>query len=222
MKFEKNLTVNRYIWAQQTLKSILDQNPAIKTVFDVGSRDEILYQYCEELSINYQSFDLAPLADNSRQWDIENPFPYDDPQADLITFLEVIEHLNNPWISIKNIAGVLKKDGYLLLTTPSPAWSNSRLNLLMKGNLSCFTQNDLDNNHHVFTPWPHIVEKLLHDNGFKIVKAVTIDGNTKIFDQQLSLLRFPLQIVYRLIKKLIEVFDHNSSGMSYAILAQKV
>ena len=222
MIFKENLQLNRYNWANKTLKNLIKDDNKVVSLFDIGSRDEILKKYCEHPQIKYTGFDLDPLSNNTRKWDIEQPFPYTDPKADIITFLEVVEHLNNPWMSFKNLSNTLKPRGYLLLTTPNPTWSNSRVNLLFKGQLSCFTQGDLDNNHHVFTPWPHILEKLLNDNGFKIIEYVTLDGNTNIFDKSLSPTKFPIQLGYRLIKKAIEIIDPRSRGMSYAILAQKL
>jgi SAM-dependent methyltransferase len=222
MKLKDNLTLNRYEWAQQTIKKLLDTGGKLTSLFDIGSRDEVLKGYCINSDIAYKGFDLMPLVDTIRQWDIEVPFPYQDDKADIIAFLEVIEHLNNPWISIKNLANVLNPNGYLLITTPNPSWSNARVNLLTNGQLSCFTQDDLNYNHHVFTPWPHIVEKLLTDNGFRILEFVTLDGKTHMFAKGLSPLRFPVQMGFRLIKKIIELRDPKARGMSYAILAQKV
>jgi len=220
MKPNANLNIDRYTWARETIKKIATATSGAK-LFDIGSRDEIFHKYCADLPVTYFGFDRQPLTANIRQWDIENRFPYEDGQADIITFLEVVEHLNNPWISIKNLADTLKPKGYLLLTTPNPAWSNARINLLMKGQLSCFTDNDLDVNHHVFTPWPHIIKKLLSDNGFSIANYVTLDGKTRIFAKPLSPLKFPVQIGFRLTKKLIELSNNGACGMSYAILAQK-
>jgi 2-polyprenyl-3-methyl-5-hydroxy-6-metoxy-1,4-benzoquinol methylase len=136
--------------------------------------------------------------------------------------LEIIEHLNNPWLSMKNVAETIESGGYLILTTPNPAWSNSRLDLLRKGFLTCFTQSDLDLNHHVFTAWPHVIEKLLHDNNFEIIEYSTLDGNTLLFDKNLGGLAAPVQLVFRMIKKSIEAKNPASCGMSYGIIAKRI
>ena len=112
--------------------------------------------------------------------------------------------------------------GYLVLTTPNPAWSDSRINLLTSGYLSCFTRSDLELNHHVFTPWPHIVNRILTDSGFEIIEYSTLDGKTNIFDKNLKGLSLPIKLLSRLIKKGIEYRDKNSCGMSYGIIAKRI
>jgi hypothetical protein len=81
---------------------------------------------------------------------------------------------------MKNISAAMAPGGFLILTTPNPGWSTSRISLILKGFLTCFTQSDLDLNHHVFIAWPHILKKLLSDNDFEIVEYVTLDGPTKL------------------------------------------
>ena len=123
---------------------------------------------------------------------------------------------------MKNIGQTIAPGGYLILTTPNPAWSSSRVELLKSGYLSCFRQSDVDLNHHVFTPWPHIVKKLLHDSGFKILEYSTLDGKTVIFDKNLRGLSAPAQLISRLFKKSIERKDPAACGMSYGIIAQQI
>jgi ubiquinone/menaquinone biosynthesis C-methylase UbiE len=61
----------------------------------------------------------------------KSPFP--DEAFDLCTFLDVIEHVENPDNAIKEIHRVLKKEGFLLLTTPNvAAWYNRLLLLFGK------------------------------------------------------------------------------------------
>jgi len=192
------------------------------TLFDIGSRDSVLTEYISEKDISYNGFDLEPLDKSARQWDIEEPFPYADPHPQIITMLEIVEHLKNPWLCMKNIAGIIEPGGYLILTTPNPAWSTSRVDLLKSGYLSCFTQSDLDLNHHVFTPWPHIINRLLTDSGFEIIEYSTLDGKTKIFDKNLKGITIPFQLIARGMKKMIELKDRASIGMSYGIIAKRI
>ena len=223
MILKDNLWLNRYEWASKTIKAIADQNTGINmTLFDVGSRDNILKGYLQTVPIQYRGFDLEPLDPTTEKWDIEEPFPYSYPSPQAIAFLEVLEHLNNPGLSLKNIGNLLKPGGILILTTPNPQWSTSRLSLFSTGSLTCFTQADLDLNHHVFTPWLHVVEKLLTDAGFEIDEYVTLDGKTKVFDKTLRGGNIFKKLFARMVKKIIESRDPASCGMSYGIVAKKI
>jgi hypothetical protein len=224
MQLKENSLLNRYEWAAKKIKEISDDYLKTQniTVYDIGSRDNVLKKYITQPGIVYKGFDLDPLDKSAEKWDIEAPFPYDYPAPQIITLLEIIEHLKNPWICMKNISETMMKGGYLVLSTPNPAWSDSRINLLTKGYLSCFTPSDLELNHHVFTPWPHIVKRLLTDSGFEILEYSTLDGKTNIFDRNLKGFSMPLKLLSRLAKKTIERGDTASCGMSYGIIARRI
>jgi len=222
MILKENSPLNRYEWASEKIKTICgEQTDQALSIFDIGSRDNVLGGYLNGYSVTYKGFDLDPITDSAQKWDIEDPFPYPYPSPHVVTFLEVLEHLNNPWICLKNIANVIRPGGYLILTTPNPKWSTSRVDLLVNGRLTCFTQSDLDLNHHVFIPWVHIVEKLLTDSGLEIVEYVTLDGKTKIFDKNLTGGNMIKRFFSRVVKKYIESRDPSACGMSYGVVAKK-
>jgi len=222
MVLNGNLQLNRYEWASGKIKNILnEQEGQAITLFDIGSRDNILKEYLLDCSFEYKGFDLDPITPITEKWNIEEPFPYLYPQPQVVALLEVIEHLNNPSLCLKNIGNTVMSGGYLILTTPNPKWSTSMVNLFATGELSCFTQSDLDLNHHVFTPWVHIVEKILLDSGFNIIEYVTLDGKTTVFDNTLFKGNILKKFIARSIKKIIESRDPSSCGMSYGIVAKK-
>jgi len=224
MQLKENSTLNRYEWSAIKINEIADCYFKSKkiTLYDVGSRDNVLKKYIAPTGVDYYAFDLEPLDKTAEEWDIEKPFPYKHAAPQIITMLEIVEHLKNPWICMKNIAETIEPGGYLILTTPNPGWSNSRIDLLKGGYLSCFSQSDLDLNHHVFTPWPHIVTRLLTDSGFEIQEFSTLDGKTNIFDKNLKGLTIPFKLISRLAKKAIELRDKTSCGMSYGIIAKRI
>jgi len=45
--------------------------------------------------------------------------PYKERQFDVVTALEVIEHIDNPLLALKEIHRVLKKNGTFVMTTPN-------------------------------------------------------------------------------------------------------
>ncbi|MGZ3757428.1 MAG: class I SAM-dependent methyltransferase [Mucilaginibacter sp.] len=223
MYLKENSPLDRYNWTAQKIEEICSRysETAEINLFDVGARDNILKKYITSTAVNYRAFDLEPLDASAEEWNIEQPFPYKHTAPEIVTMLEIVEHLNNPWLCLKNIAQTMKPGGYLILTTPNPAWSSSRLELLKSGYLSCFRKSDLDLNHHIFTPWPHIINKLLTDSGFEIIEYSTIDGQTKLFDKNLMGLALPFRLISRAVKKIIELRDRTSCGMSYGIIAKR-
>lgn len=174
----------------------------------------------QSLGLDYMAFDISPPNDGVIQWNVETPCP-SDKSADVVILLEVVEHLNNPWQGLKNIAATIKPGGFLILTTPNPGWSDSRLSLLRKGVLTMFTQKDLDVNHHVFTPWRHIVLKLLSDNRLTLLHADSIGGNTKLSAPPFWGWKMPGRLAYRTMKKILERTDPASIGGLYGLVAKK-
>lgn len=220
MKFNGNSRLTRFEYAA---KYVLEkaQNKPGAVLYDIGSKDAILNKYVgDKTDVRTYSFDLNPKNEGVLAWNIENPLPYEIPKANIICMLEVIEHLNNPWKSIKNCIDSLDKGGYILITSPNPHWSRSRLGFLSQGYIDCFTQTDLDENHHVFTAWPHIVEKLLTDCGCEIESYHTIEGRTRLLESPIKWY-FPLQFVNRALRIMVESYDEKAAGICYAIIARK-
>jgi len=219
----QNLWQDRYEWASERIINIFnDRKSPDFILFDIGSRDDILKKHLLTIPVLYKGFDLDPIGPETEKWDIEERFPYAHRSPHVVALLEVIEHLKNPGICLDNIGKIMQPGGYLILTTPNPQWSTSRLSLLSTGVLTCFTQSDLDVNHHVFTPWVHVVEKLLKDAGFEIQEYVTLEGKTRIFDENLRGGNSLKKLIARIIKKLIERRDPGACGMSYGIIAKKI
>lgn len=216
MVISQNLSINRYQWASSVINNLTEVKPVI---YDIGAKDSVIKPSISK-DINYQGFDLNPEVASIKQWDINNESPDLANTADYVIFLEVLEHLTNPWNCISNVAKVLKTGGKLILTTPNPFWSESRFTLFVEGKMPCFTVSDLELNHHVFTPWPHIVERLLKDNGFMVEEWVMLDGKTPVFDQHLK--KNPFRIFKRLAKRWMESRSKMACGMSYGIIARKL
>lgn len=210
----------RFSWAIQTIEHLRLENTHIRTVFDVGSGNESLRHSIKSMGLDYQSFDLFPQNENVRKWNVEESFPYTGT-ADVIVCLEIVEHLNNPWLGMGNIAAVLPPGGFLIMTTPNPSWSESRLHLLSAGVLGMFTEEDLRLNHHVFTPWQHVVRALLLDSGLDDIHFHPLGSHTAVLSRPFWGLKLPLRVGFRLLKKLIESLDSTAIGPLYGVHAQK-
>jgi len=214
-----NLAISRYEWAYQCLHELLPVAPS-RIVSDIGAGDGKMHSLTEAVGGHWQGFDLAPQLPEVHSWNLDYPAPTKSQSAGIIVMLDVLEHLSNPWLGIQHLGETLLPEGFLILTVPNPRWSRSRLYALAQGYPACFTQSDLDVNHHVFTPWPHVVEKLLNDTGFGIESYVTLDGSTGWPGGPYNL-RYPLRCAVALLNMAIEKRDSSACGMSYGIVAQK-
>ena len=63
--------------------------------------------------------------------DASNIFPFKDEVFDIVIANQVIEHLNNTDIFVKEIRRVLKKDGYCVVATPNLAGLQNIFSLIM-------------------------------------------------------------------------------------------
>lgn len=168
----------------------------------------------------YYGFELSPAAVGIQKWDLNYPLGASHPRAGIALLLDVIEHCDNPGIALRHVAQVIAPNGWLLVTSPNPCWSRSRLHALTKGVPVCFTEEDLNLNHHVFTPWPHILMQYLINEGFVIHEYVTLDGRAswpRGRTERLYIMRLFLAVVMMSI----EQWDPKACGLSYGLLARK-
>ncbi len=193
-------------------------NPRV--VYDIGAGDGSTREHVEALGLQWCGFDLHPEKAEISRWDLDDPCPVGSSDCGLVLLLEVIEHLRNPGRALRHVAQVLPAGGLLLISTPNPRWSRSRLDALRTGFLTCFTQQDLDTNSHVFPVWPHVLERLLQESGFSVVKYLCLDGATRWPRRPLTL-RYPIRFAYAAASKWLESRDPSACGMAYAILARR-
>ena len=68
--------------------------------------------------------------------DLLRPLPYADASFDAVAFIEVIEHLENPFAPLREFARILVPGGHLVISTPNYASLERRLVYLLTGNLA--------------------------------------------------------------------------------------
>src|SRR6185437_14222236 len=209
-----NLDQSRYMYAANAMRRY---GTSGSVVFDVGAGDGRMQQEANDAGLIWRGFDLDPQEPAIRRWDLSTPSTAEE-KAGIVLMLDVIEHMVNPGLVLGNVAHAMKSDAILILTAPNPRWSRSRVHALLHGYPTCFTESDLDNNGHVFTPWPHVMLKLLADAGFAIEEYVTLDGKT-VWPWPPSSLNYPLRLAHAAINKAIEWGDPSACGMSFGMLA---
>jgi SAM-dependent methyltransferase len=184
-------------------------------ISDIGAGYGHMQQKIEAVGGIWQPFDYVKKMDFSIIWDLNIAAPENTAKAGMVVFLEVLEHLGNPLLGIQNIANHMENGGILILTTPNPQSGKNRLNLLLKGTLYAFQEKHLEE-HHVFTPWEHLVRYFLESAGFEILEYAIVDTAYK--HRKLTSLKDGLKFY---LEKLIEFKNDKAKGMSYGIVAIK-
>lgn len=213
-----NFDGTRYDYAADYLASLPKGQPL--TIVDIGSGSSIVRERANAVhgdTLSFLEYDLFAKSENVTELDIEKASP--GPQiADVVLMMDVVEHLWNPGQAMLNVAETLKPGGTLILTTPNPAWSKTRVMFPFADTINCFTVRDLESNHHVFTPWLHIVVRLLENCGFTVKEHTTLESELKAPNRPLSL-SYPLRLFAWMAGKLIESTEPKSMGINYALRA---
>lgn len=184
-------------------------------ISDIGAGFGHMKQKIEAVGSVWQPFDYFKKMNYSIVWDLNDVAPINVSKPGMVIFLEVLEHLGNPLLGIQNIAIHMEKGGILILTTPNPQSSKNRLNLLLKGTLYAFQEKHLVE-HHVFTPWEHVVRHFLESAGFEILEYAIVD--TAYQNRKLTSFKDGLKFY---LERLIELKNYKAIGMSYGIVAIK-
>ncbi|MBD1916321.1 MULTISPECIES: class I SAM-dependent methyltransferase [Cyanophyceae] len=95
----------------------------------------------------------------------------DNEVFDLITSIEVIEHLENPGRLFQHVSTLLAPSGYFLLTTPNLHSVLCRMRLLLTGNLRQFDAKGEPT--HIYPVFLAPLERLLALHGLEITEKWT-------------------------------------------------
>jgi len=184
-------------------------------ISDVGAGFGMMEEHVKAVGGIWQPFDYYKKMERSIIWDLNNSYPAECKKAGIILFLEVLEHLSNPQLGIKHLSEHLEKGGYIILTTPSPQSAQNRFSLLTKGVLYAFQPKHLPE-HHVFTPWEHIVQHFMEEEGFEMLEWFRVDP-----PKHTLMTLNPKVLVLHSIYRIIEWLNPLSKGLSYGLVARK-
>ena len=214
MKEKINIFKDRAIFANEMLDKYYKTSPNT-IVSDIGSGFGHMQNKIESLGATWQPFDYVRKIDKAIIWDLNKPCPIEAKNAGTVIFLEVLEHLGNPQLGLQNITKHIEVGGILILSTPNPSSSQNTVNLFLKGRLFSFQEKHLVE-HHVFTPWEHIVRFFLEECGFEILEYASIDiSNSQNRNSNIK------DIFKRKMETIIEKRNPKAIGMSYGIVARK-
>lgn len=129
--------------------------------------------------------------------DLADPLPYPDGHFDAVACVDGIEHLENPFATVREFRRVLRPGGLLVLSTPNISAIRSRVRFLLTGCHNKFKRplNEAAPSpaHHVTPltyPW---LRYLLHTNGFRIA---AVRANRVKFPSHLYLPLYPLAALF--------------------------
>jgi len=205
----------RDVFADKMLKKYA-KNISNKVVSDIGAGFGLMREPIESKGFVWQPFDYVRKIPEATMWDLTNPAPKNAKKATGVVLLEVIEHAGNPAKAIENIAQHMESGGVLILTTPNPQSSKNTINLFLKGSLYSFQPKHLEE-HHVFTPWEHIVQFFLQNNGFEIKEYAIID-----VEYQSRKATNIKDFLKKQLERFLERRNPKAKGMSYGLVAVKV
>jgi SAM-dependent methyltransferase len=113
-------------------------------LLDVPAGEGAFAAHAKELGCEVYCGDIVP--DRFRvpgltcdRVDLNQRWPYPSDKFDYVTSIEAIEHLENPWHMIREVARVLRMGGKLFLSTPNILSIKSRISILLYGYPNYFT-----------------------------------------------------------------------------------
>lgn len=106
---------------------LLEQLPQKPKMLDLSCGGGELMERCKGLGFSVTGVDAASMAvDICKgrglsiiQHDLNQPLPFSDREFDLVTCIEVIEHLFNPASVLSEVRRILRDDGFLVISTPN-------------------------------------------------------------------------------------------------------
>ena len=170
------------------------------------------YITCIELSEEYAE-EARNFCENLIIGDVESLAELNLPQGhfDVILYGDVLEHLKNPSEAIKKFSRYLKKDGYIVVSTPNIANWRIRVNLLF-GKFDYQESGILDKTHLRFYT-KKTLKKMIKKSDFKILK---FDIAPSLPLPMLIQNKLPVSLRYKIAKQFDGFFS-----MRFVIKAKK-
>ncbi len=173
-------------------KIIKDKFSLNHSIVELGCGDGELANYLYEEGYNnieildYRSFIKPEYKKKLKLSVIDvnyNKLPYKDNSKDLILAIAVFEHLENPYLIIRESTRVLKSGGYFLVALPHIFSIRSKIKFLIKGDLHGY---NLKNNH--YSLYTNSVFQKAFLKNFKIEKVIYSTGYLKFFKRKVYFL----------------------------------
>ncbi len=107
-------------------------------LLDIGCGEGSISVKLREAGFDVTGIDFSPVAIdmakakglNAQVVDVDGGLPFADKEFAVAWFGDILEHVFDPILLMKEICRVLKDDGMALLTTPNEMWLPARVNAL--------------------------------------------------------------------------------------------
>lgn len=118
-------------------------------------------------------------------------------QFDLITAIEVVEHIENIGLFFDFLAKKMSQKGFAIITTPNIFSLSARLRFLLKGTLKGFDEKS--DQTHLFPICRYTLSNMLQKKGLSILESWTYPSfrTTLVTTRKLSILTFFLSIIIK-------------------------
>ena len=97
--------------------------------------------------------------------DFNEKLPFADGAFDGAVSVETIEHLENPWLFIRELGRVTRRGGFVLISTPNTSNIHSRLLMLAEARPAWFRPHHLDPLGHITPIFEHLLEEMTRRAG---------------------------------------------------------
>lgn len=130
------------------------------------------YRNLSAVELNVENFHIDGVT--PRPIDLNTDFAKEfDAPFDLVTAVEIIEHLDAPRHFVRNVRNLLAPDGTFLVTTPNVAHWVGRVRFATSGSLRHFRQADYDYQRHISPITDVQMRLMLEEIGLDVVEAAT-------------------------------------------------
>lgn len=200
---------NRHI--AQAVKKMFAHEP-LGNLLDVGAGDGWLTKQISHMGFAVSACDIdltqfKPGHTPIKQANFNLALPYRHRTFRYILCSEVIEHIENPWVLIREIHRILKPQGKFVITLPNFSNLLSRLTFFARGNFRQF-------NDWTWKNWGHInpityaeLGRILADTGFRVEQITASEEITQPYAFVLKNIHSLVFALFGLSKKWL--LDHD-------------
>ena len=174
---------------------------------DMGFRVTAVDYVKENFKISGDNIDFIR-CDCNNKFSEEFKYP-----VDIVSAIEIIEHIENPRNFLRECVKLLKKDGILVLTTPNIDSTKSKLDFIIEGTFNMFRDTSYSSSGHITPISSWQLFKIIQENKLKVVAHTTF-GN-----QDYKIINRPkAAVLQRLLKAMIKTPSYGDGVIHILIL----